>query len=303
MEAIVAIVGFLGVGKTTLLKQLVSSYIDAGWNPFVILNDYENANLDAQQLDVRIEPEGIKPLSGSCICCSGMAELREYVNRIPERKNGITLIEANGTTDACELLGFLGVGIDERFVPPVQLSVVDMKNWQQRGEHNELEANQVKVSSLIVPNYIEDVSEVRRALVTQELKNLNPGARILTIDELDIFRLSELSPSENKPDQFDHRKAHWASCSVDLPDFPDIACIHDICDALPPSLLRVKGFTYVVGESDNIYFERCPDGEVSIRPFNGTSLTSPKLLTVGPGSDPELLTKVVAKSLESVKLR
>ena len=303
MEAIVAIVGFLGAGKTTLLKQLVSCYIDAGWDPFVILNDYENAYLDAQQLDARMESKGIKPLSGSCICCSGIAELREYVNRIPKRENGITLIEANGTTDACELMGFLGVGIDERFLPPIQVSVVDIKNWQQRGEHNELEENQVKVSSLIVLNHIEDVSAARQALVTKGLIELNTNARILTTDELDISHLPKLSPSENKTDEFDHSKAHWASCSVDLPNFPDIACIHDICDALPPLLLRVKGFTYVIGASANIYFERCPDGEVSIRPFNGTSLTSPKLLTVGPGSDPGSLRKVVAESLELAKLR
>ena len=46
MEAIMVIVGFLGAGKTTLLRHLIGCYIDAGWKPFVILNDYENAYLD-----------------------------------------------------------------------------------------------------------------------------------------------------------------------------------------------------------------------------------------------------------------
>jgi len=50
MEPIIAIVGFLGAGKTTLLKHLTNSFISVGWNPYVILNDYENAFLDAQQL-------------------------------------------------------------------------------------------------------------------------------------------------------------------------------------------------------------------------------------------------------------
>ncbi len=304
MEAIIVIVGFLGAGKTTLLKRLVSGYIDAGWNPFVILNDYENAYLDAQQLDSRIEPKGLKPLNGSCICCSGIAELRDYVNRIPERENGITLIEANGTTDACELMEFLGVGIDKRFLPPIQVSVVDVKNWRQRGEHNELEENQVQVSSLIVLSHVEKVSETRVALVTQDLKELNPTARIVTMDELDIFALPELSPSENSSTaEFDHHKAHWASCSIDLPDFPDVACIDDVCTALPESILRVKGFTNVVGQKSATYFERRPDGEVHIRPFNGSSMTGPKLLTVGPGSAPELLVAVVAESLASAEMR
>ena len=49
MEPIIVIVGFLGAGKTTLLKKLTKDYIDAQWNPFIILNDYQNANLDTQQ--------------------------------------------------------------------------------------------------------------------------------------------------------------------------------------------------------------------------------------------------------------
>lgn len=303
MEAIVVIVGFLGAGKTTLLKRLVSRYIDEGWNPSVILNDYENAHLDAQQLDTRIHPGGLIPMDGNCICCSGIAELRENVNRIPERENGITLIEANGTVDACDLMEFLGVGIDERFLPPVQISVVDVKNWQRRGNYNELEAHQVKVSSSIFLTHAEEMPEARIIAVTEELEKLNPGARILGADELDIFDLPELSPSENQWDRYVHDKAQWASCSVDLPGLPTIDCILDICDALPRSLLRVKGFTNVAGQSEDTYFERCPDGEVSMRTFNGTALTTSKLLTVGQGSDPELLTKVIDDSLRASELR
>ena len=48
MESIIVIVGFLGAGKTTLLKRLISEYLSEGWNPYIILNDYENAHLDSQ---------------------------------------------------------------------------------------------------------------------------------------------------------------------------------------------------------------------------------------------------------------
>ena len=48
-EAIITVVGFLGAGKTTLLKYLLENFNKKGWDPFVILNDYENANMDAQQ--------------------------------------------------------------------------------------------------------------------------------------------------------------------------------------------------------------------------------------------------------------
>jgi G3E family GTPase len=297
MEAIITIVGFLGAGKTTLLRHLTANYIDNNWNPFIVLNDYENANLDALQFTDKIEPKWVRALTGSCICCNGINELRNYVNRIPERSNGITLIEANGTSDACSLMEFLGVGLNNRFLPPIQLSVVDVKNWQKREEHNELESNQVQVSSLIVLTHIEKTTANRQALVFKELKSLNPFAKILTMSDLDITLLSELVPSKNKAQEFNHKKAHWSSCSCDLPNLPDLNSIYYICKKLPESILRVKGCTKIGNESSYTYFERLPDGEVFIRPFNGVPITGSKLLTIGPNSELSLLTKIIKESL------
>ncbi|MEM7552254.1 MAG: GTP-binding protein [Bacteroidota bacterium] len=302
MEAIITVVGFLGAGKTTLLKNLTSTFIAGDWNPFIILNDYENANLDVQQFLEQMDSKQVMALNGSCICCSGIGELRYYVNSVPERTKGITLIEANGTSDACSLMGFLGVGLKDRFLPPIQISVVDVKNWQRREEHNELEANQIQVSSLIVLTHLENTSEKRRSDVLKGLEILNPSAKIVTMDELDINLLPQLSPSENEAQKLDHLKAHWASCSTDLPKLPDSNCIHHICDALPKSILRVKGCTRIGKEDHYTYFERTPDGKVRIRPFYGVPTTGSKLLAVGPGSDPVLLEKVIEENLISEDL-
>ncbi|WP_299531758.1 GTP-binding protein [Ulvibacterium sp.] len=296
-EAIITVVGFLGAGKTTLLNHLMTSYMEEGWSPFIILNDYENANLDIQQFIGRVESKWVKALSGSCICCSGIDQLRDFVNGIPERTNGITLIEANGTSDACSLMSFLGVGINERFLPPIQISVVDVKNWQKRGEHNELEANQIQVSSLIVLTHIDNVTSDRLNSVVEALKSLNPLAEIMTLDDINISFLPKLSPSQNDAQKLDHLKAHWSSCSIDLPNLPNPNCIYAICNALPKDILRIKGCTQIGNEEQYTYFERTPDGEVRVRPFNGVPITGPKLLTIGPGSDLALLEKAVGIGL------
>lgn len=299
MEAIITIVGFLGAGKTTLLKYLIHSFSEKKWHPFLILNDYENANMDAQYFAKQVELNSIKALSGSCICCSGIVELRNIVNRIPERQHGITLIEANGTSDACSLMEFLGVGINDRFLPPIQISVVDVKNWQKRGEHNELESNQIQVSSLIVLTHLDTATKSRQALVTEELKILNPMAKIITMDTLEVSLLPELLPSNNAVKKIEHQKAHWSSCSIDLPVLPNLNCIEDICINLPQSILRVKGCVQIGKEENYTYFERTPDGEVFIRPFNGIPITGSKLLTIGPGSEPYILEEAIKLSLNS----
>ena len=298
MESIVTIVGFLGAGKTTLLKHLVESLLEERWHPYVILNDYMNADLDAQQISRGILPGSVKALTGSCICCDGINELRECVNNIPTRERGITLIEANGTSDASMLMGFLGVGLDERFTPPIQISVVDAKNWQRRGFYNELEAEQVKVSSLIVFTHLEGVSKERVAQVENGVSEINPLASIVTKAELDVLLVPKLKPIENASTNFDHNKAHWSSCSVTLPDLPNVECIKNICDSIPHTILRIKGCTRVGRDEGYTYFERCPSGQVYIRPYSGSPRTGPKLLTVGPGSEPLLLHEAVTRSLE-----
>ena len=297
-EWIITIVGFLGSGKTTLLKKLLFEYIKNQYSPYVILNDYENANLDAQQLTNILGAEFINPLNGSCICCSGIGELRNLVNRIPEREKGITIIEANGTSDACSLMGFLGVGINERFSPPVQVSVVDVKNWQNRSENNELEANQIQVSSLIVLTHLEGVSENQINEVIKSLRKFNPLASIEKIDSLDISNLKMLSPLNVSPNKMDHQKAHWSSCSVELPCLPSLESIEIICNNISSTILRVKGVTKIEGDEHFTYFERTPDGSIMGRKYNGVPITGPMLVTIGPGSDPEILEKIV----ESVTL-
>ena len=44
MEPIIVLVGFLGAGKTTVLKHLIKKLLKESWDPFVILNDYETEN-------------------------------------------------------------------------------------------------------------------------------------------------------------------------------------------------------------------------------------------------------------------
>ena len=117
------------------------------------------------------------------------------------------------------------------------------------------------------------------------------------MNEIDVTLLPKLLPSKNKFQKFDHLKAHWSSCSIDLPNLPHTSYIYDICNALPMTIMRIKGCTQIGDKKEFIYFERTPNGKVSIRPFNGVPITGSKLLTIGPGSEPSLLKKVIKNSL------
>lgn len=296
MEAIVAIVGFLGVGKTTFLKEVVKEYLRIEWNPFIVLNDYENANMDAQSFLDILDISQINALSGSCICCSGVNELRLQVNSIKPREKGITIIEANGTTDATSLMGFLGVGMKEHFLPPVQVGIVDVRSWQKRGYHNELEANQIQLSSLVILNFTDQVSRERVVQVEEEIREINPLAIITPWSKFDFKSLSTLHPIKNETTKMDHHKSHWSSCSVDLPNPLSSARLDRIMNEIPKEILRLKGCTKLDEDAYYSYFERVPTGEVFVRPYSGNLVTGPKLVSIGPGSDPEKLQSIIENS-------
>lgn len=296
MEAIIVLVGFLGAGKTTLLRKLLEQLLKDKWDAKVILNDYENAALDAQRFQDIIESSQIEGMSGSCICCSGLAELRTSLNDTKPRERGITLIEANGTTDACSLMEFMGVGLKEHFLPPVQISLVDAKLWQQREEHNDLERKQIQVSSLVVLTHLDEVSDERLSEVKADISKANKFAKILSFDDLQYEDVLGLSVNEGKYEKLDHKKAHWASCSIALPDPMSSLHLQKVLELLPEGIVRVKGATKLDEDDYYSYFEKTPSNEATVRPFHGKLISGATLLLIGPGSDPERIKQLVEQT-------
>lgn len=98
--------------------------------------------------------------------------------------------------------------MDKRFFPPIQLSVVNVRDWQKRGEHNELEANQIQLSSLIVLTHLDNISKERKKEVIKDIKKINPIAKISHMEELDIALLPNLSPLNIEAKKINHLKTH-----------------------------------------------------------------------------------------------
>ena len=157
-----------------------------------------------------------------------------------------------------------------------------------------------EISSLVVLTHLDLVTDARRHEVETELRAVNPHARLTTRQDLDLSLLPRLTPTAHAGTAPDHATTHWASCSVDLPHVPDLPTVQAICDAIPASVLRLKGCTRVGDEDDYTYFERTPDGEVFVRPYRGKPVTGPKLLAVGPGSDPTVLQAAVDQASKPV---
>jgi G3E family GTPase len=175
MTPLVLITGFLGSGKTSLLRLLVPLLRSAGLRPHIVLNDYANASLDSATL--RDLVPDIVPITGSCVCCDSMDDLLSTLLDSKLGERDVVLVEANGTTDPMPLLEtFLLTRLRQRFPCLLQINLIDVKHWQQRGPENELEWMQGRTASHLLFTWLEAVAAERRLSVRNEVRKLNPRA-------------------------------------------------------------------------------------------------------------------------------
>jgi G3E family GTPase len=300
---LVLIVGFLGAGKTTLLRDLLPMLEARGLDPFVIINDYSNARVDASSLIK--EGRMVKPINGNCICCDSVIELMNTLLEIPPSEKRIVLIEANGTTDPTALIEHLLVNptLRQRYEPLLQIAVVDLQRWQKRHWHNDLERLQVETASHLFFTRQSTASKKRIATVRADIEWFNAKAREIHLesfaDELQRIAIqsracsaSNDSSSHNPERHCDHEPhdehshedgpehhghshedsrhqlSHaFVGLEIDLPDPMEAAQLQRWLMSLPSEVLRVKGVVRLVEEPDCWYqFQRVDEfrGEAAL---------------------------------------
>lgn len=183
MVPLVFIVGFLGAGKTSLMRDLVPRLVEKGLRPHVILNDFQNARVDATYFEGLAT--SVAPINGSCVCCDSFEELVETLESQQLDEKSILLLEANGTTDSVELIEQLSLRPEcANYTMPIQVSMVDTKRWQKRHWHNDLEREQIASANFIKLTWQDTVTEERANQVRTQLSDLAPGADVVETDAL-----------------------------------------------------------------------------------------------------------------------
>ncbi len=299
MTPLILLVGFLGAGKTTYLRSLLPELSAAGLDPHVVINDYQNAKVDAELL--RELAQSIVPISGSCVCCGSRDELLEALKTFAPAPGRVLVIETNGTTDAEELVEWLSLepGATE-FTLPIQVSIVDGKRWQKRFWHNSLEAEQVRTAGFVFVSRREEIDEKRAAKVDGALVERCPGAvsadpARLAVEVAAIEREARPADrrtvaqwrivSESKGGE--HSSHHFASLQVELPAVVERGALQEFLNKLPREVIRVKGVARLADSPDEFHvFQRVEDGEVQWLPIGSESRVDlPVAVLIGPGID------------------
>ena len=221
MVKIDIISGFLGAGKTTLIKKLLKEAFE-GEQVVLIENEFGEIGIDGGFLkDAGIE---IREMNSGCICCSLVgdfgASLKEVVEKYhPDR----ILIEPSGVGKLSDVIKAVQ-GVEEEV--DIQLNsyttVVDAKKCKMYMRNfGEFFDNQVQYAGAIIMSRTDIVDEKKAMESMELLRSINEKAAIITtpIEKLDGKKILEvmehpvsLADELLKEEHEHHHHAHDDEC-------------------------------------------------------------------------------------------
>ena len=194
MVKIDIISGFLGAGKTTLIKKLLKEAFE-GDQVVLIENEFGEIGIDGGFLkDAGIE---IREMNSGCICCSLVgdfgASLKEVVEKYhPDR----ILIEPSGVGKLSDVIKAVqGVEEDVDIQLNSYTTVVDAKKCKMYMRNfGEFFDNQVQYAGAIIMSRTDIVDEKKAMESMELLRSINEKAAIITtpIEKLDGKKILEV---------------------------------------------------------------------------------------------------------------
>ena len=170
--------GFLGAGKTTLIKKL---YKDVFKNEKVVLIENEFGEIGIDGAFLQESGIEIKEINSGCICCSLVGDfsssMKEVVEKfVPER----IIIEPSGVGKLSDILTAIDK-VDEDLSLNVVITVVDSGKCKMYHKNfGEFYNNQVENAKVVIMTKSEKISEEKLIDAVNLIKRLNGTATIVT---------------------------------------------------------------------------------------------------------------------------
>ncbi len=238
--------GFLGSGKTSLLKQLLEDEHGTGRKTAVIMNELGKVSIDSDVVDE--EDVTLKELLGGCICCSIQDKLEAQMQALlVEKEPEVIYIETTGAAHPVEVLdAILSPLFADKLIIKGIITTVDGTRWLVRKslspQLQQLVLEQVRHADYILVNKLNELTESEQAQITFEIQSINPNARCLltNFSQVSIDQLRKLSVSVEKVAQPTHLNlttfVYQFESAISQTEF------EDFLKKLPDTIYRIKGY-------------------------------------------------------------
>ena len=173
--------GFLGAGKTTLIKKLITEGYDTK-NIVLIENEFGEIGVDTGFL----RDSGIKinEMVAGCICCTLVGDFGKALNEVVEQYNpDRILIEPSGVGKLSDVI----IAVQDLHNDNIELNafttVVDAKRYKMYMDNfGEFFANQVEHAGTIFLSHQQGMSGDELDAIVKDIRTLNADANIVTTD-------------------------------------------------------------------------------------------------------------------------
>ncbi len=171
--------GFLGAGKTTLIKKLISEAYK-GQKLVLIENEFGEIGIDGGFLqDAGIN---ITEMNSGCICCSLVGDFGKALNQVIEQYHpDRILIEPSGVGKLSDVIGAVNKVTNEEVTLGYTVAVADagkvkvyMKNF------GEFYNNQIETASTIILSRTDSIPQAKLDAAVAQLREHNAVATIVT---------------------------------------------------------------------------------------------------------------------------
>jgi G3E family GTPase len=269
---VVIIAGFLGSGKTTLLKRFIDWEDERGEQPYVIMSEFGDLDIDGMLLDAR--KVKLTSITGGCACCDLREELITAVENIVKDASGATLfIESTGVGDPAGVVEAVKPIRDRGDIEICNVIVVyDAARNLLYEKDASLVEQQLKTADNIIINKADLLSQPDIEKIILDISEINPVA-IITVASFCSVDIGRMLVSESGVEVYTAAgptSDSYRSVGFQIEDPLSRPQLEKWLNRLPPSVLRAKGFVKLDGY-EGTFEVQAANGFVNITPFNNAA--------------------------------
>lgn len=189
--------GFLGAGKTTLIKKLIKEAY-AGEKVVLIENEFGEIGVDGGFLqDAGVN---VTEMNSGCICCSLVGDFAKALQEVAEKyAPDRIIIEPSGVGKLSDVVRAVERAQVKNAVLNALCAVVDAKKCKMYLKNfGEFFVDQVENATCVVLSHTDGVSEEKLHACLDSLKELNADANYVTADWSMLEGKTILAAMENK---------------------------------------------------------------------------------------------------------
>jgi G3E family GTPase len=199
--------GFLGAGKTTMIKKLLDEDI-LGEGIAIIENEFGDINIDAD----RLKKSGIeiRSISYGCICCTLSGDFHMALKKLIREYNPKRIIiEPTGVGRLSDIISIVNmIKRSENVELNMTMTIVDTVEFEDYIEvFGDFFTDQIQHANIITLSKSQLVDKVSVNKVIDSIRKINPKANIIATpwDELEAKYIIDIP---NLNDDYSHHHDH-----------------------------------------------------------------------------------------------